>query len=433
MAIGDRGRMHAAGLAAIRAAGGRVIGWDDPDALNVCRTADLALDGIVGIGGSGCLRAQVMPAVEALSAAQVPLIAVDIPSGVDADTAEVPGDAVVADLTVTFGVAKPGLLLHPGKHHVGALTVADIGLRRSDLSPIARFLEVSDLAVPALQTSGYKYTRGVVQVTAGSADYPGAAHLTVRGARGSGAGMVALHSGPGADPVPVISAQPDVVISGQALFGRADARVFGPGLGESESVLQLLLEHMQDPAPLVVDASGLTALATDSGRNALKFRSSSGYLTVLTPHEGEFRRLGFNLSGGRLQAARRAAQALEALVILKGPGTVIAPPGESAAFIDVFGGPQLSTAGSGDVLAGMCGALLAGEVRRSGSGLDYSAAAHICAQAVGLHGLAGRLAARYSGCVTALDIAEAVPHSLLEAATIRDSAQGVARPGPSGR
>jgi hydroxyethylthiazole kinase-like uncharacterized protein yjeF len=406
--------MHEQGLAAMIAAGGKTLRWDDPEVARACGAADLALDGIVGIGGTGALRQAVLPAVQFLRAARVPVIAVDIPSGVSADTGEVGGDAIRADITVTFGVAKPGLLLHPGMEHVGLLAVVDIGLRASDLHPAALMLSLGDLADGPLNLGGHKYTRGVVQVTAGSRDYPGAAHLAVRGARGSGVGMVALHCGTGAETGSVIAAHPDVVSSPAPLFGRADARVLGPGL-DQQSAMGLALTQMADPAPLVVDASGLGVLATAEGRAALARRAASGHITVVTPHDGEFARLGQSRSGGRLEAARRAADELGAVVVLKGPGTVIAWPVGAHAFIDTFGGPQLGTAGSGDVLAGLCGGLLAGEARRSRTTLSLEDAARVCARAVGLHGLAGRLAAADRAAVTAPDIAAELPRALLAA------------------
>lgn len=415
IAIGDPDRMHAPGLAALQRAGGRVLAWDDPAALGSCASADLALDGIVGIGGSGALRAGVAPLLAALEAAAVPIVAVDIPSGVAADTGEVPGLAVRAAATVTFGALKAGLALAPGRQRCGLVTVIDIGLAADDLAPAALVTNLADLAGPPPAPNQYKYSRGVVQVTAGSMAYPGAAHLAVQGARGSGAGMVALHAGPGADPLPAVSDHPDVVVSPDPVFARADARVLGPGLPDTPAALTLLQSHLADSAPLVVDASGLTALATPAGRAALADRHAAGWLTVVTPHEGEFARLGFDLAGGRLAAAERAAQRLGAVVVLKGPGTVVAAPDGSVSFIDTFGGPELATAGSGDVLAGLIAGTVAGQARRAAATapLDWAALTHAAARAVGLHGLAGRLAAAASGAVTASDVAAALPRAAL--------------------
>lgn len=414
-ALGAPERMHPEGLRALRQEGGRVLTLADPGALAACRAANLALDGIVGIGGAGPLRPEVVPALAELAAAGVPIVAVDIPSGVAADTGEVVGAAVRAAVTVTFGVMKPGLLLSPGRECAGVVCLIDIGLPAAELTPAAHALSLADLAGPRLDPTGYKYSRGVVQVTASSAPYPGAQHLATAGARGSGVGMVALHSGPGASPGPVVASHPDIVVSEEPLFARADARVIGPGLGEGEQARGLLMAHLADPAPLVVDASGLSLLAEIAGKQALAARSAAGRFTVVTPHEGEFSRLGYSIRGGRLASAQLAARELGVTVVLKGPGTVVAAPDGSPCYIDTLGAPELGTAGSGDVLAGLCAGLLAGAARRLGDRLDWAEVTLAAARAVGLHGLSGRRAAAVTGAVTAPDIAAELPRSLLVA------------------
>lgn len=408
-AIGDPGTMHRQGLAAARSAGVRVLAWQDPGSAPALERADLALDGIVGIGGSGALRPAAAGAVARLTAAGVPVVAVDVPSGVDSDTGAVAGAAVRAFVTVCFGVLKPGLLVAPGRDHAGTVTVVDIGLRRQDLEPAAHVLDLADLAVGAPAADAHKYRRGVVGVLAGSADYPGAALLAVGGARRSGAGMVVFRPGTAgrgiADPVAarVIAAAPDVVLAGDRAV---DARCVGSGLGAGASTANLVLEALADPAPVLVDASGLDVLATMAGRGALEQRAAAGWITVLTPHAGEFARLGLDPSGGPLLAAARAAAELGAVVVLKGPGTVVAAPG-GPVFVDAFGTSALACAGSGDVLAGLAAGMLAAAARAGG--VADAGAAQVVARAVALHGLAGRLASAAGGPVTASDVLAHLP------------------------
>ncbi len=407
-ALGDPARMHPAGAAALRAAGGRFLSATTPAAERACREADLALDGIVGIGGQGPLRGPFVALHAALTQAAVPVICVDIPSGVSADTGEVPGVAIRAAVTVTFGFAKVGLVVHPGKAHSGVVTVVDIGLPAADLDVAAWQLDLSEALAPVVAADAHKYSRGLVEVIASSARFPGAAHLTVAGALGSGAGMVALCGGPGADPAAVVARFPEVVVAADPVFAKADARVVGPGLGDGAAQSELVRAVIADRAPLVVDASGLNVLLDAAGRAALAYRREQGWVTVVTPHEGEFSRLGWDLGGGRLAAARRAAGEVGAVVVLKGPGTVVAAP-SGTSYVDAYGGPELATAGSGDLLAGLCGGLLATAAAarsRAGGQLDADEAARCVAVAVARHGLAGRRAAAESSAVTALDVAD---------------------------
>lgn len=416
-AVGEVGRMHPEGAAAARAAGTDLLDWADPRVAGVVADADLALDGIVGISGRGGLRGPAADLVHRIEAAGVPVVAVDVPSGVDSDTGLVPGAAVSAVATACFGVLKPGLLLAPGRDRAGVVTVIDIGLRDTDLEPAAWALELSELAVAPLDPSTHKYRRGVVEVVAGSATFPGAAVLAVGGARRAGAGLIGFTSGEPrtglADPVAalVVSHYPDVVLGGDR---RPDARCVGPGLGEGAGATEVVLAALADPAPLVLDASGLRVLERAEGRAALAARAEQGWVTVLTPHAGEARRLGLELSGGWLTAARRAADELGVVVVLKGPATVIAAPG-GPAYVDVFGTAALATAGTGDILAGLLAGGLA--ARAVGGQLDAVEVAHLCAQAVGRHGLAGRLAAEQGGHPTAADVLAALPAALRAADT----------------
>jgi len=212
--------------------------------------------------------------------------------------------------------------------------------------------------------------------------------------------------GPGVgDPVAaaVVAAAPDVVL---AAHRPVDARVVGPGLGGGPGIDGLVREALDDDAPLVLDASGLAVLGTPAGRASLAQRAAAGRVTVLTPHAGEFDGLGLDPAGGPLVAARRAAAELGAIMVLKGPGTVVALPA-GPAFVDPFGTAALACAGSGDVLSGLAAGMLAASARAGR--LDADGAGAVVARAVGLHGLAGRLAAAAGGPVTALDVLAHLP------------------------
>ena len=199
----------------------------------------------------------------------------------------------------------------------------------------------------------------------------------------------------------MVAEYPDVVLApGRAWMPAAS----GPGLGTGRDAAEAVLGAMADPAPLVIDASALAVLARQDGRQALAERSAAGWVSVLTPHAGEFARIGFDPSGGPLVAARRAAEESGAVIVLKGPGTVVAAPGVT--YVDTFGDASLATAGSGDVLAGLIAGMLAAAARSAG--LDPGDAALVAARAVGLHGLAGRLAAAEGGPVTALEVLAAL-------------------------
>jgi ADP-dependent NAD(P)H-hydrate dehydratase / NAD(P)H-hydrate epimerase len=409
VAVGDPGRMHVDGASAARAAGTRMVSWGDPDVGVLITTASLVLDGILGIGGAGAVREPAAAAVRVVRESGVPVVSVDVPSGVGTDTGEVAGLAMRADVTVCFGVLKPALVVPPARHVAGSVTVVDIGLRAGDLEPVAWALTLPDLVVAGPPPDAHKYSRGVVGVTAGSPAYPGAALLAVGGARMSGAGMVAF--GPPASPVRgnlgvldpvaglVVARYPDVVLAADRAV---DARCIGPGLGQGRDAVDRVLRAMADPTPLVIDASALAVLARQDGRQALADRSAAGWVSVLTPHAGEFGRMGFDPAGGPLVAAHRAARESGTIVVLKGPGTVVAAP--DVAYVDTFGDSSLSTAGSGDVLAGLIAGMLAGLVRAGDPALDLAAAALVAARAVGLHGLAGRLAHAEGGPVSALEV-----------------------------
>ena len=401
----DEERVHSAGLEAVRRAGGRVA--RDPRA---AADADVVLDGLVGIGGKGGLRPEAAALVEPVGADAL-VIAVDLPSGVDADTGEVAGQAVRADVTVTFGTFKPGLLVDPGAGRAGVVVLVDIGLEVGDFSapgqdgaPSARAWQAADLRarLPRPTAESDKYARGVVGVLAGSTTYSGAAVLAVGGALRGGAGMVRAVSEPHV-AIMVRHAWPEAVVTeldrddDPRAAGRVQAWVAGPGIGTHALAGTRLDAVLDSDVPVLVDADGLTVLA-DRGAWPLD-RSAP---TLMTPHAGELARLlgadRGDVEARRVAYVRRAADTLGATVLLKGSTTVICAPGERCVTVNPIGTPALATAGSGDVLSGLVGALLA-------AGLPVADAASAGAY---LHALAARLAAA-GAPITAGQVLEALP------------------------
>ncbi|MFF7891225.1 NAD(P)H-hydrate dehydratase [Streptomyces sp. NPDC007907] len=383
-------RAHTAGLTALRRAGGRVAGAGEGEAL--VEGADLVVDGIVGIGGKGGLRPDAVPLAAAAARSRGAVVAVDLPSGVDADTGEVHGDAVRADLTVTFGTHKPGLLIDPAREYAGSVRLVDIGLELP-AEPELEALQHADVArsLPVPGAESDKYRRGVVGIAAGSARYPGAAVLAVAGALRGGAGAV-RYVGPAGDAV--IARFPETLVSdrGPKHAGRVQAWVVGPGAGDDAVTVA---EVLAADVPVLIDADGLRLADAEivRGRRAP---------TLMTPHAGEAAALlgveRAEVEGGRLSAARELARRYGATVLLKGSTTLVADSGGGAVRVNPTGTGWLATAGSGDVLSGLCGSLLAAGLSAVDAG---SAGAY-------LHGLAGRLAAD-GAPVGAHDVAEAIP------------------------
>ena len=313
------------------------------------------------------------------------MVAVDTPSGVDVDTGELDGPHVTAAVTVTFGTHKVAHLVDPAAAAAGAVHLVDIGL---DLPPASvESLQAADVAalLPRPASDAHKYTRGVVGVRAGSSEYPGAALLSVAGAGSGLAGMV-RYVGDDEVATRVRETHPEVVGA-----GKVQAWVVGSGSGDgAEGALDAALA---DEVPLVVDADAL-----------IHAERARGVPLVLTPHAGELARmLGTDrdlVEAQPLRHARDAAEKYAAVVLLKGRHTLIAAP-DGRVRVTTTGTPWLATAGAGDVLGGLIGALLA-------TGLsDFDAAS------VGswLHGAAATLAAR-GGPITAGDVAKAIPEAV---------------------
>lgn len=412
--------IHPGGAAAVLAVGGRVTSAaDEVDAaVALVAGADLVLDGIVGIGGTGALRA---PADRLAAAGAGRIVAVDLPSGIDPDTGEVvdAGACVQADLTVTFGVLKPGLVLPDGCWQTGLVHLVDIGLEPAIEANGAEPAVVSTTAaeaaalVPMPGRTDDKYTRGVVGVVAGSVPYPGAGILCTGSARFGGVGMVRYAGGA---PDPVVTRWPEIVLahSGPKDAGRVQAWIVGPGGGVDDAARARLAEAIDIDVPLLIDADAITLVAEhDDLRAAVRARSAP---TLFTPHAGEFARLGGDLSapGGRLAAVRRLAADLGSVVLLKGAATVVAAA-DGVSAVSASGPPDLATAGSGDVLSGLVGSLLAsrqGRAEADGSALTDADVVRIAATGAYLHGLAGRLAGAAGRPVVSEDVLNAVPEAI---------------------
>ncbi|TYR60760.1 bifunctional ADP-dependent NAD(P)H-hydrate dehydratase/NAD(P)H-hydrate epimerase [Streptomyces parvus] len=385
-------RAHPGGLAAFRAAGGQVV--DGPDGLGVL---DLVVDGITGIGGRGGLREDATELVHTVTRDRTPVISVDLPSGVEADTGEVHGEAVRADATVTFGTYKPGLLIDPAAEHAGALRLVDIGLGPElPEPPDLEALQYADVAalLPVPGAESDKYRRGVVGVVAGSERYPGAAVLAVAGALRGGAGAV-RYVGPGADAV--IARFPEALVHAgpPSKAGRVQAWVVGPGLGDGRAAEAAVADVLAADVPVLVDADGLRLLDAETVRT----RTAP---TVLTPHAGEAAALlgtaREEVESGRLTAVRELAARYRATVLLKGSTTLIAEARDTPVRVNPTGTAYLATAGSGDVLSGLTGSLLA-------AGLAPRDAASVGAY---LHGLAARHGSD-GAPVSAQDVADGIP------------------------
>jgi ADP-dependent NAD(P)H-hydrate dehydratase / NAD(P)H-hydrate epimerase len=358
--------------------------------------ADLILDGLLGIGGRSGLRGSFADLARQADHAEGTVVAVDLPSGIDADTGAVEGVAVRADVTVTFGAIKPGLLVDPGAGHAGPVDLVDIGLRPYLTDPpCALAPQRDDIAglLPRPGPESDKYRRGVLGLLAGSDRFAGAAVLATGGAVRGGAGMVRVVTGkvPAAAirqtwPEVILVVCPDAPdwdLLGSA--GRVQAWVAGPGMGTGPDAAARLAAVLGTDLPVLVDADGLTILSQVAG---LLPRPAP---TLITPHAGELARLlgtdAGSVEARRIEHARRAADQFGVTVLLKGSTTVIAPAGRLPIFVNPTGTPWLATAGTGDVLSGLAGALLA-------QGLEP---AHAGIAAAYLHGLAARLAVASGG------------------------------------
>ncbi|MEA2521256.1 MAG: ADP-dependent NAD(P)H-hydrate dehydratase / NAD(P)H-hydrate epimerase [Actinomycetota bacterium] len=382
--------------------------------------ADVAVDAIFGTGFRGNVRDEWSGAIDEINASGIPVVSADIPSGVDGTSGAALGSAVRAQLTVSFGPVKTGVALMPGAEFAGDVRVADIGLPADRVRTDVFLSEPGDVAaiLPERAADAHKRASGHVVVVAGSADMTGAAVLVASAAARMGAGLVTVAAPRGIIPVlqsrlseaiflplPETSAGSVVQHALEPVLDaldRANALVLGPGMSTQVQTAGFVRDLVRSsPVPLVLDADGLTAFAGFPGE--LSGRKSAA---VLTPHAGEFSRL-LDVSVGELETdrigfARRLAEEADAVTLLKGSRSLIAEPGGTVR-INPTGSSVLATAGTGDVLAGVIGALLARGV----------AAADAAAAGAYLHGLAGLLAGQASGEGTiASDVVALIPEAV---------------------
>jgi len=358
--------------------------------------AGLIVDALFGTGFRGEPRPAAAQLIEQINAADVEVVAVDVPSGVDASTGEVAGPAVDADATVTFHREKVGLHIAPGSFHRGELELVDIGLADRETTYARTTAEILD-TVPLRSPRDTKYTAGSVLVVGGSPGLTGAACLCARAAFRADAGYVAVVA-PRAS-LPVLEAQLLEAVKRPLedvwdAVGRARALAIGPGLGREQGAKALVRRLLEETdLPAVVDADALFDL--DPFARAAP--------TVVTPHSGELARLldvePSWVDAHRLEAAQRAVERFGCVVLLKGDGTIVAAPGEQT--LVVPGSPSLATAGTGDVLTGIIGSFLA-------KGMDARLAAAAAATA---HAEAAREAPQRAGLV-ASDVIEMLPYVL---------------------
>jgi hydroxyethylthiazole kinase-like uncharacterized protein yjeF len=373
--------------------------------------ADLVVDGLFGAGLSRPLEGVAANIVMAINDAGKPVVAIDVPSGLDGTTGQASGAAVKANRTVTFFRRKPGHLLLPGRVLCGEVSVGDIGIPPGVLDEIgpttfANWPELWRGELPWPRLDGHKYSRGHAVVVSGPPHSTGAARLGARGALRIGAGLVTVASPHAASPInaaqlTAIMITPfDGVDDLKIIFedARKNAVLMGPGMGVGETTRARVLAVLKSQAAAVLDADALTSFASEPESLFKAIGTHQKRPTVLTPHEGEFHRMFGKIFGSKLERAREAARTSGAVMILKGPDTVIAAPDGRAA-INENAPPWLATAGAGDVLAGFVTGLLA----QGMTGFEAAAAA------VWLHGAAALAAG--PGLI-AEDLPEKLPHVL---------------------
>jgi ADP-dependent NAD(P)H-hydrate dehydratase / NAD(P)H-hydrate epimerase len=379
--------------------------------------ADVVVDAMYGTGFRGALEGDAAWFAEQSTGATFGRVAVDIPSGVSGLTGAVDGDAFWADRTVCFAAHKPGLLFEPGRAHAGEVDVVDIGLDLCGAGDIPRagVVSVDDVRawLPDRTADAHKWSAGGVLVVGGSSGMTGAPMMVSHAAMRVGAGIVwcgmpgdAAVRASGSEVVtrllpgaPDGSLGADAAIAVIAELSRFRVLVLGPGLGGSATTRAAVQRIVAEaPVALVLDADGLNALEGDA--SGLRARADRGLATILTPHAAEYARLaGHPVGPDRMVAARELASDARSVVLLKGPGTVIATP-EGRLAVNPVGGPWLATAGSGDVLSGIIGGLAA-------RGTDTFEAA---AAGAWLHGRAADVAG-HTGLVAG-DLVAAIPETL---------------------
>ncbi len=394
----------------------------EPLAAGLLARADVVVDALFGAGLARPIEGAFATLIEALNGSGPPVVAIDVPSGIDGTTGAVRGVAVRATTTVTFFRLKPGHLLLPGREACGEVRVADIGIPDSVLEVIRprAFANEPALWLPHFhwpKAEGHKYARGHAVVVSGPTYSTGAARLAAEGALRVGAGLVTVASP--RDALAVNAAQLTAImvrpaddakeLAGLLADERKNAVLIGPGVGVGERTKAIVLVALTSRAAVVLDADALTSFAADPD-TLFKSISSRASPVALTPHEGEFARL-FGLPGeaSKLERARAAAQRSGAIVLLKGADTVVAAP-DGRASINATSSPWLATAGTGDVLAGIVLGLLAQRME----------AFEAVSAAVWLHGRAAQL---FGPGLIAEDLPKLLPSVLRELASATAEAQ----------
>ena len=399
----------------------------DPRDWDIIRIAanfsDVLVDALLGTGFQGEIQGPMAMAIEIINSSEKPVFAVDIPSGIDADTGQVRGSAVKALHTVTFALPKPGLLLHPGAEYAGTLRIAPIGLPVAlieETSIQQHFVEAADIRaiLPVRTPAAHKGMSGHVLIMAGSRGKSGAAALASCGALRGGAGLVTTAIPESISLIMEVKTTeamtlslPETAAAGlgddaalQVLEFAENVSVIaiGPGLGRHEETVGTIREIIrQAQKPLVIDADALFALA-----GHMELLAETGAMAILTPHSGEMARLtGLStaqIEADRIGTARRFAAQWGAVLVLKGAGTVTAFP-DGELFVNSTGNPGMATGGSGDVLTGLIAAFIA-------QGLSSHDAA---VAGVYVHGLAGDIAAMKGMVgISAGDLADCIPQAI---------------------
>jgi len=374
--------------------------------------SDLIVDALLGTGLSKPVREEYSAVIDVMNECDLPIVAIDMPSGVDADTGVVMGNAVVADMTVTLGLPKIGCLFYPGKGLAGELVVGDIGIPREVIDEQKLAVESLDFDqaledFPMREPTAHKFACGSLLVIAGSRRYAGAAHLTALSALKTGCGIVYC-AGPESIRTVIQCAAPEVIFvslpetdggsialrAADKLIGevRFDALAIGPGLTTDEETVKLVRSVLErSPKPLLIDADGLNGL---EGRLADVVKASRAKEIVITPHSGELKRLaGENAPEApipRIEWLRELVRDTGVTVVHKGAPTVIVHP-DGRADVSAHGHPGQATAGSGDVLSGAIGGFLAqgcGAARAARLGVYcHARAAEIAACETGERGM----------------------------------------------
>jgi NAD(P)H-hydrate epimerase len=387
----------------------RWSGSDEPLSSAIFDDVTLIVDALFGAGLSRPLDGAVAELAALLNKSPIPVVAIDVPSGIGGDTGKpLDGKFIDADLTVTFFRKKPAHVLMPGRHHCGEVVVADIGIPPATLAEIKPALFENDTVLwefPWPDPLGHKYKRGHCVVVSGPAHATGAARMAARAALRVGAGLVSVASPPesvaaNAAHLTAIMIKPFSGAGGLSDLlkdGRLNSVVIGPGVGIGRQTQELVAAVLSSKASVVLDADALTSFKDEPKNLFVQLRGNC----VLTPHDGEFGRIFPDLlekSPSRIDAARAAAAAAKCTVLLKGPDTVIAAP-DGRAIVNSHAPPTLATAGSGDVLSGLIGGLMAQGVE------SFEAAA----MAAWLHGEA---AFQFGLGLIAEDLPESIPAAL---------------------